>query len=165
MNEQIDQLKKTNVNLVKVKQTLEAENVDLANEVKNLNQLKAESDRKRKQLESTVQDLAHKYQDSDRSRVEMSEKLAKYQVEIDQMRTNAIDNDSRAQQNEKAALAYKQQLAEAHEANQQEIRQKLALQTKIRQLEEENNNVKEQLEEKNEKEEKIKVSFRLKIFF
>jgi myosin protein heavy chain len=165
LNEQIDQLKKTNVNLVKVKQTLEAENVDLANEVKNLNQLKAESDRKRKQLESTVQDLAHKYQDSDRSRVEMSEKLAKYQVEIDQMRTNAIDNDSRAQQNEKAALAYKQQLAEAHEANQQEIRQKLALQTKIRQLEEENNNVKEQLEEKNEKEEKIKVSFRLKIFF
>ena len=39
LNEQIDNLKKNSSNLSKIKQTLEAENVDLANEVKNLNQL------------------------------------------------------------------------------------------------------------------------------
>ena len=132
LNEQIDALRKSHVATNKAKQTLEAENVDLANEVKNLNQIKAESERKRKQLESTVQDLAHKYQESERQRVEMSEKLLKLQNEIESMRTSTIDNESRAAQNEKAAATFRAQLIEAQEANQEEIRQKLALQAKLR---------------------------------
>ena len=72
--EQIDTFRKTNTNLTKVKQQLKAENVDLANEVKNLNQNISDTDRK--QLESNLQDLAHKYQDSERLRLEIAEKLS-----------------------------------------------------------------------------------------
>jgi predicted RND superfamily exporter protein len=160
LNEQLDSMRKTYANMSKVKQTLEAENVDLANEVKNLNQLKMDGDRKRKQLESTVQDIAHKYQESERQRSEIAEKLNKLQVEIDTIRTSSIDNESRAVQNEKAASAYRTQLLEAQEANQEEIRQKLALQARMRALEDDSNSLKEQLDEKNEREEKFKVQIK-----
>jgi myosin protein heavy chain len=80
LNEQIVNLRKANANVGKVKQTLEAENVDLANEVKNLNQTKVESERKRKQLELNFTEVSHKYQDSERGRVELTERLCKIQV-------------------------------------------------------------------------------------
>lgn len=132
----------------------------MANEVKNLNQAKVDSERKRKQLELNFTDLSHKYQDSERNRVELAEKLNKMQVEIEQMRTVNIDNESKAMQNERVALGFKTQLAEFYEANQEEIRQKLALQTKLRSIEDENNSLKEHLEERNEREDKMKMQIK-----
>jgi myosin protein heavy chain len=99
----------------------------LVNEVKNLNQQKLESDRKSKQLESNMQDLTNKFQDSERQRIELAGKLNKLQNEIDTIRTNSIETESRAVRNEKAAVAFRVQLQEAQEANQEESLQKLAL--------------------------------------
>jgi predicted nucleic acid-binding Zn-ribbon protein len=49
-----------------------------------------------------MQDLTHKYQDSERQRIELAEKLNKLQNEIDTIRTNSIDTESQAVRNEKA---------------------------------------------------------------
>lgn len=51
INEQLESFKKTKVGLEKQKQTLEAENADLATELRNVNQSRQENDRRRKQAE------------------------------------------------------------------------------------------------------------------
>lgn len=107
LNEQLDSLRKNYANVSKMKQTLEAENVDLANEVKNLNAARVESERKRKQAESSVNELTHKLADTERIRIELLDKSTKLQAEVEMVRTAAIDADSRSQQNEKAAVTLK----------------------------------------------------------
>ena len=82
------------------------------------------------------------------------------QNEIESMRTSSIDSETRAAQNEKAAATFRTQLLEAQEANQEEIRQKLALQARLRGIEDENCVLKEQLDERNEKEEKYKAQLK-----
>lgn len=57
INEQLENLKKVKAGLEKSKQTLEAENADLATELKNVNQSKQENDRRRKQAESQIAEL------------------------------------------------------------------------------------------------------------
>lgn len=158
LNEQLELARKNNLGLSKCKATLEAEAVDLANEVKNLTQTKTESERKRKQLEANLQDLMHRYQEGERSRSEISEKLVRLGNEIETMRTSGIDNEAKAQQNEKLAATFRTQLVEAQEASQEEIRQKLAVQARLRGIEDENNLLKEQIEERNEREEKYKLT-------
>ena len=90
-------------------------------------------------------------------RQELNEKLSKMQVEIESIRTSNIDNESKANQYEKAVASYRTQLAESQEANQEEIRQKLALQSRLRSNEDECNNLREQLEDKGEKEDKMSM--------
>lgn len=51
INEQLETLKKVKLGLDKQKQTLEAENADLATELRNVNQSRQENDRRRKQAE------------------------------------------------------------------------------------------------------------------
>lgn len=54
--------------LEKAKQALEAENADLATELKSAAAARAEGERRRKQAEAQLADLAAKLQDVDRSR-------------------------------------------------------------------------------------------------
>lgn len=51
INEQLENIKKVKLALDKQKQTLEAENADLATELRNVNQSRQENDRRRKQAE------------------------------------------------------------------------------------------------------------------
>lgn len=51
INEQLENFKKIKLGLDKQKQTLEAENADLASELRNVNQSRQENDRRRKQAE------------------------------------------------------------------------------------------------------------------
>lgn len=51
INEQLENFKKARVGLEKQKLTLEAENADLATELRNVNQSRQENDRRRKQAE------------------------------------------------------------------------------------------------------------------
>lgn len=51
INEQLENLKKTKSAFEKQKLTLEAENADLATELRNVNQSRQENDRRRKQAE------------------------------------------------------------------------------------------------------------------
>lgn len=57
INDQLENLKKTRSTLEKAKQTLEAENADLATELRNVNSSKQENDRRRKQAESQIAEL------------------------------------------------------------------------------------------------------------
>lgn len=57
INEQLESIKKLKAGLEKAKQTLEAENADLATELRNANQSKQENDRRRKQAESQIAEL------------------------------------------------------------------------------------------------------------
>lgn len=57
VNEQLENLKKMKAGLEKSKQTLEAENADLATELRNVNSSRQENDRRRKQAESQIAEL------------------------------------------------------------------------------------------------------------
>lgn len=61
INEQLENLKKTKGTLEKAKQTLEAENADLATELRNVNSSRQENDRRRKQAESQIAELQVKF--------------------------------------------------------------------------------------------------------
>ena len=64
----------------KIKSTLEAENVDMANEIKQLNVGKQESERKRKQAESQLQELTLRLAETERSSGDQANKVSKMQV-------------------------------------------------------------------------------------
>lgn len=57
INEQLENLKKLKAGLDKSKSTLEAENADLATELRNVNQSRQENDRRRKQAETQIAEL------------------------------------------------------------------------------------------------------------
>lgn len=57
INEQLENFKKVKGGLEKAKQTLEAENADLATELRNVNQSRQENDRRRKQAETQIAEL------------------------------------------------------------------------------------------------------------
>jgi myosin heavy chain 9/10/11/14 len=57
INEQLENFKKIKAGLEKAKSTLEAENADLATELRNVNQSRQENDRRRKQAESQISEI------------------------------------------------------------------------------------------------------------
>jgi myosin protein heavy chain len=57
INEQLENIKKVKLALDKQKQTLEAENADLATELRNVNQSRQENDRRRKQAEQQFNEV------------------------------------------------------------------------------------------------------------
>ena len=57
VNEQLENMKKVRGGLEKAKSTLEAENADLATELRNVNQSRQENDRRRKQAEAQIAEL------------------------------------------------------------------------------------------------------------
>lgn len=69
-------------NLEKAKQTLENERGELANEVKALLQGKGDSEHKRKKVEAQLQELQVKFNDGERVRTELADKVTKLQVRI-----------------------------------------------------------------------------------
>ena len=67
-------------NLEKAKQTLENERGELANEVKVLQQGKADTEHKRKKVEAQLQELQVKFTEGERVRTELADKVSKLQV-------------------------------------------------------------------------------------
>ena len=67
-------------NLEKAKQTLENERGELANEVKVLQQGKADTEHKRKKVEAQLQELQVKVTEGERVRTELADKVSKLQV-------------------------------------------------------------------------------------
>jgi hypothetical protein len=68
--------------LEKAKQTLEAENQDLCNDLKSVQMAKTESERKRKQVEQQLQEAVIKLQETERSRGDSSDKASKLGVSV-----------------------------------------------------------------------------------
>lgn len=69
----------------KTKGTLEAENQDLANDLKQVQMAKQESERKRKQAETAVSELNIKLAELERIKSDQSEKVTKNQTELESL--------------------------------------------------------------------------------
>ncbi|XP_063701487.1 myosin heavy chain, non-muscle isoform X1 [Culicoides brevitarsis] len=159
INEQLESIKKLKAGLEKSKQTLEAENADLATELRNANQSKQENDRRRKQAESQIAELQVKLAELERARSELQEKVIKLQQESENITQQLEDAELKASAALKAANTMESQLTESQQLLEEETRQKLALSSKLRQLESEKESLQEQLED----DEETKKNFEKKI--
>lgn len=150
LNEQLDSARKAKGVLEKAKATLEAENADMANELKALNTARQDNERRRKQLEAIVQDLSSKNSDLERQKAETIERLNKVQGELEFASQQIEDLDRKASLASKSSSALEAQLAEVQEVQQEETKQKLALSLRLRQLESEKENLNDQIDEAKE---------------
>lgn len=150
LNEQLDSTRKSKSALEKIKATLEAENADMANDLKAAMATKQENERKRKQLEQVVQELNTKYADSERLKMELLERLNKAQSELEFASQQLEDLDQRASAASKSSATLEAQLVEVQELLQEETKQKLALSSRLRQLESEKENLNDQFDEARE---------------
>ena len=66
--------------LEKTRQSLEAENVDMANDLKQLSVGRQEAERRRKQAEQQLQDYTIRLAETERSRGDLGDKSNKLQV-------------------------------------------------------------------------------------
>ncbi|XP_065073344.1 myosin heavy chain, non-muscle isoform X1 [Ochlerotatus camptorhynchus] len=150
INEQLESIKKIKGGLEKAKQTLEAENADLATELRNVNQSRQENDRRRKQAETLIAELQVKLAEVERTRVELQDKVTKLQQETENITQQLDEAELKASAAIKSASNMESQLTEAQQLLEEETRQKLALSSKLRQIESEKEALQEQLEEDEE---------------
>ncbi|KAJ8318252.1 hypothetical protein KUTeg_003343 [Tegillarca granosa] len=150
LNEELENVKKSKAALEKTKQTLEAENTDLCNDLKSVQMAKQESERKRKQAEQQYQEVSIRLQDTDRVKVEVAEKSAKLQSELESITTQSEAAETKNLQLSQKVSSLEAQLADAQELIEEETKGKLAAQSKLRQASDEVDELKGDLEEKEE---------------
>ncbi|KAI8119067.1 non-muscle, Myosin heavy chain [Lucilia cuprina] len=150
INEQLESLRKAKAVLEKAKSTLEAENADLATELRSVNSSRQENDRRRKQAESQIAELQVKLAEVERARSELQEKCTKLQQEAEYVTNQLEEAELKASAAVKSASNMESQLAETQQLLEEETRQKLSLSSKLRQLESEKEALQEQLEEDEE---------------
>ncbi|KAK2721860.1 hypothetical protein QYM36_003988, partial [Artemia franciscana] len=147
LHEQMDNAKKIKEVLEKAKATLEAENADMANEIKSIATSKAETDRKRKHLESQVSELTSRLQESEGARSEVQDRLVRIQTDMESLVAQLVDAESRSVNATKSNANTEQQLNEMQTQLEVETKQKLALNAQIRQLEIEKEGLHNQVED------------------
>lgn len=69
----------------KTKATLEAENQEMASDLKSVQMAKQESERKRKQAEQQLAELSVRLAEVERGRGETTDRVSKLQAELDQV--------------------------------------------------------------------------------
>ncbi|XP_063880376.1 myosin heavy chain, non-muscle-like isoform X8 [Scylla paramamosain] len=147
LNVEIDQLKKMKGGLDKAKNQLEAENADLANELRNITSSKQESEKKRKQCEAIISDLQVKIAESERSRTDYQERLTRLEQELNAANIAMEEADSRAVSANSQLKNLESHLQETQGLLEEETRQKLNLNSRVRALEQEKDHLQEALEE------------------
>lgn len=147
LNGELDQLKKLKTGLEKSKGQLEAENADLANELRNTQATKSEAEKRRKQLESVIADLQTKLTESDRTRNDFQERLTKIETELNSANVAMEEAESKAMSASNQAKNLLAQLQENQGLLEEETRLKLALNSRLRTLEQEKEHLQEALEE------------------
>ncbi|KAH8257644.1 hypothetical protein KR038_004247, partial [Drosophila bunnanda] len=150
INDQLENLRKAKAGLEKAKGTLEAENADLATELRSVNSSRQENDRRRKQAESQIAELQVKLAEIERARSELQEKCTKLQQEAENITNQLEEAELKASAAVKSASNMESQLTEAQQLLEEETRQKLGLSSKLRQIESEKEALQEQLEEDEE---------------
>jgi myosin protein heavy chain len=143
----------------KDRQQQQSDLTDRDNEIKKFNIQKQEIERKRRQLETYVQELQHKFNESERLKVESIDKLQRYQQDIESINAAFIETEQRAQNNDRAVIMLRQDLQEVQENLQEENRQKMNVLTKLRQTEDLLNELKDQVDDKEE--ERLKTESKL----
>lgn len=147
LNQEIDQLKKIKSTLDKGKGQMEAENADLANELKSVNAARQESEKKRKQTESAISELQMKLQETDRSRGEYQERMNRLEQELNAANQQMEEADSKSTTATQQLKSLESHLTESQGLLEEETRQKLALNSKLRGIEQERDHLQEALEE------------------
>lgn len=145
--EQLDVVKKNKAALEKMKATLEAENADMANEIRTLQGTKTEGERRRKQLESQLSELSARLAESERGRGEGSERQTRLQSELESVTAQLVEADSKLTIVLKSQTSLEQQLIEVTMLLEEETRQKLALSSKLRQSDQQREQLLNQLED------------------
>ncbi|CAB1341983.1 unnamed protein product [Coregonus sp. 'balchen'] len=135
------------VSVEKTKQALESERNELAIELQSLMQGKGDSEHRRKKAEGQVQELQVKHGESERQRIELAERVAKMQAELETVNGLLSEVEGKSIKASKDCSAVESQLQDVQELLQEETRQKLSMGTRLRQLEDEQNTLREQLEE------------------
>lgn len=158
LNEQLDNVNRAKSSLEKQKNNLEAENVDMAQEIKALSSSKQESERKRKQLESQGAELQLRCEDAERSRADYEEKLGKLHNEAESLANQLEETEGRSSVLAKQVGSFENQLADVTEQLQEESSQKIALNSKLRNLQEERDALMDQLEEEEEAKKNLEKS-------
>ncbi|OWR44791.1 myosin heavy chain non-muscle isoform 1 [Danaus plexippus plexippus] len=136
--------------LEKAKQVLEAENADLATELKSASAARAESERRRKQAEAQLQEVAAKLQDVDRARAELAERCVRLQSESEQALQQLEAAELKASAAAKQAATAGANHVELQAQLEEETKQKLSLQTKLRAVEQQLEQARDQLDEEEE---------------
>uniref|UniRef100_A0A673IXS0 Myosin-9 n=1 Tax=Sinocyclocheilus rhinocerous TaxID=307959 RepID=A0A673IXS0_9TELE len=150
INEQVEQAKRSKASVDKAKQALESERSELQIELQSLSQGKNESEHRRKKAESQLQEFQVKHGESERQKQELADKVSKMQVELEAVQGTLSKVESKSVKAAKDCSTVESQLKDTQALLEEETRQKLALSTRVRQLEDEQNNMKEMLEEEEE---------------
>nr|CAG4640602.1 EOG090X00BY [Eulimnadia texana] len=150
IHEQLDVLKKSKQALEKSKAALEAETVDMANEIKTLSAAKAEGERRRKHVESQLSELQARLAEAERGRGETTERVTRLHTELETINVQLVEAESRLAIALKNQSNVEQQLTEVQAQLEEETRQKLALSSKLRQAESEKESLLNQLEDEEE---------------
>ncbi|KAL0985193.1 hypothetical protein UPYG_G00153940 [Umbra pygmaea] len=151
LQEQLDNSKRSRQSLEKAKAVLEEERVSLTTELMALQGGRMESERGRKRAESQVQELNARLTQAEREREEREERLHKLQSGIETLSNALASSDSKCHRLTKEVSNLENQLHEAQELLQDETRQKLALGSRVRALEEEKNGMMDRVEEEEER--------------
>uniref|UniRef100_A0A673FZJ7 Myosin-10-like n=1 Tax=Sinocyclocheilus rhinocerous TaxID=307959 RepID=A0A673FZJ7_9TELE len=151
LQEQLDNAKRSRQSLEKTKAILEEERMNLSAELKTLQGGKMESERGRKRAEGQLQELNARLAQAEREREEREERLCKLQSELESLSSSLSSSESKSHRLSKEVSSLESQLHDVQELLQEETRQKLALGSRVRALEEEKAGLMERLEEEEEK--------------
>uniref|UniRef100_A0A8C1NGR2 Myosin, heavy chain 14, non-muscle n=1 Tax=Cyprinus carpio TaxID=7962 RepID=A0A8C1NGR2_CYPCA len=152
LQEQLDNAKRVSLSsLEKTKAILEEERMNLSSELKTLQGGKMESERGRKRAEGQLQEVNARLAQAEREREEREERLGKLQLELESLSSSLSSSESKSHRLSKEVSSLESQLHDVQELLQEETRQKLALGSRVRALEEEKAGLMERLEEEEEK--------------
>uniref|UniRef100_A0A8C1NFF0 Myosin, heavy chain 14, non-muscle n=1 Tax=Cyprinus carpio TaxID=7962 RepID=A0A8C1NFF0_CYPCA len=151
LQEQLDNAKRSRQSLEKTKAILEEERMNLSSELKTLQGGKMESERGRKRAEGQLQEVNARLAQAEREREEREERLGKLQLELESLSSSLSSSESKSHRLSKEVSSLESQLHDVQELLQEETRQKLALGSRVRALEEEKAGLMERLEEEEEK--------------
>ncbi|XP_071326952.1 myosin-10 isoform X6 [Trachinotus anak] len=151
LQEQLDNSKRARQSLEKAKSVLEEERQNLSSELKSLQASRTESERGRKRADNQLQELSARLTQADREREEREERIHKLQCEIESLSGNLSSSDTKSLRLTKEVSSLESQLHDSKELLQDETRQKMALASRVRALEEEKNGLMERLEEEEER--------------
>ncbi|XP_065222996.1 myosin heavy chain, non-muscle [Planococcus citri] len=147
INEQLESLKKSKAALEKAKQGLEAENADLAVELKTVSSTRQECERRRKQAENALAEIQVKLADSERIKTELADRVSKLTNEGESITNQLEQAELKASAAVKSAATMETQLSETQALLEEETKQKLALSSRLRQIESEKESLQERLED------------------
>lgn len=122
----------------------------MASDLKSVQMAKTESERKRKQAETQLAEISVRYQEQERGKGETVERASKLQAELEQACIQLEQLDTKSLQLSQRVSSLEAQLADTQDICQEETRQKLSLQSKLRQADEERDAAVEKQEEAEE---------------